>query len=311
MKNASPTPPFPISLSVDEEPTQPHRIEADQSFEPPHLVQVQGHPLGAVHRLDRVLTTFGRDATADIQLRSPQISRMHASIETAAKGTFVFDVGSENGTFLNGHRLMSHERCSLSHGDMLDLGGVALFRFAGPQPGGPEDKVSRGRGMLGPRDTTTGTLVVGLFHTRYIDEFVLAHNHGLALSLLVVDVIAFSKVNETFGNPGGDTFLREVAARLTATTRRADFVTRWNADQFLILCRCVGKEAEQLAHRLIDAVAGRAFIIKGVAVSAEIAVGIASIPDPRFINAEGLFGAAINALCDAKGVSGGARVRSR
>lgn len=301
MKPPTPIPSFPLPLTESEEPTQPHRFEVDATFEPPHLVQVDGQPLGAVYRLERVQTTIGRDRTANIQLRSPQLSRLHACIATDGNSSTICDLESDNGTFVNGQRVVGV--APLANGDLIDLGGVALFRFAAPRAGGPEDNAVRGRGMLGPKDRTTGTLVVGLFHSRYLDEFVLAHNHGLALSLLVVDVVAFSRINVEFGKTAGDTLLREVASRLTATTRRADFVTRWNADQFLVLCRCNGIEAEQLAHRLVQAVQVQPFILVGSKVSVAIAVGVAAIPDHRFINAEGLFGAAINAVCDAKGLA--------
>lgn len=65
----------------------------------------------------------GRDLQADLPLLHHQVSRNHARFEPEADGWIVRDLGSANGTFVNGVRV-DHVR--LGHGDTLDIGPVKL-----------------------------------------------------------------------------------------------------------------------------------------------------------------------------------------
>jgi hypothetical protein len=66
---------------------------------------------------DQVL---GRDATADITLADPAISRRHARLYRGADGVWLEDLGSTNGTYINGDRLTVPYR--LRNGDEIKLG---------------------------------------------------------------------------------------------------------------------------------------------------------------------------------------------
>jgi pSer/pThr/pTyr-binding forkhead associated (FHA) protein len=62
----------------------------------------------------------GRDASADIIVPVPTISRRHARITHDAGRVWLEDLGSTNGTYLNGHRLQDRQR--LRDGDKLKIG---------------------------------------------------------------------------------------------------------------------------------------------------------------------------------------------
>ena len=62
----------------------------------------------------------------------------------------------------------------------------------------------------------------------------MAHKR-MELSLFVVDVDKFKDINDTYGHDMGDTVLKSIAALLKICTRKADFVTRWGGDEFLII----------------------------------------------------------------------------
>ena len=65
----------------------------------------------------------GRAPTSDIAIFDPTISRRHAELSTSDKGLHVKDLGSSNGTFLNGSRV---ETCHVVPGDTITFGKVAL-----------------------------------------------------------------------------------------------------------------------------------------------------------------------------------------
>jgi diguanylate cyclase (GGDEF)-like protein len=66
-------------------------------------------------------------------------------------------------------------------------------------------------------------------------EFKLAQRHHLPLSLLLVDVDDFKRVNDTTEYAFGDEVLKEVARALKANVRETDFAARFGGDEFAIL----------------------------------------------------------------------------
>ncbi len=73
---------------------------------------------GQAHELKRGSTRIGRDPENDIVIPQPTVSARHASIETRGGGYSLQDLGSGNGTFLNGRRL-GRESAALTDGDRV------------------------------------------------------------------------------------------------------------------------------------------------------------------------------------------------
>jgi pSer/pThr/pTyr-binding forkhead associated (FHA) protein len=77
----------------------------------------------AVISLDRPLTLVGRHETCDLRLDSPRISRRHCCLAPSGGGFEVRDLGSTNGTRINGRRI---EKGQLRPGDEL---AIAHYRY--------------------------------------------------------------------------------------------------------------------------------------------------------------------------------------
>jgi sigma-B regulation protein RsbU (phosphoserine phosphatase) len=67
---------------------------------------------------------IGRSAESDIFLPDIRLSRRHAEIEQRGDGCYLIDLGSTNGTYLNGERVAGEQR--LQHGDTIALGDSRL-----------------------------------------------------------------------------------------------------------------------------------------------------------------------------------------
>jgi pSer/pThr/pTyr-binding forkhead associated (FHA) protein len=79
--------------------------------------------------LEREITegiTLGRAESNDVVLISKTVSRDHARLFEQESRWFVEDLGSLNGTLLNGHRIPARTPLHLRHGDRLQLGGQVL-----------------------------------------------------------------------------------------------------------------------------------------------------------------------------------------
>ena len=118
-------------MPVPEQPAVKHFSELE-------LVCEQGAMPGKVFSLSPVRTLIGRQDQAaglmpDIDLASQEegleqctVSRLHAEIARSARDYIVVDLGSSNGTTVNGQRLNQGERRLLAEGDLLAIGQVAL-----------------------------------------------------------------------------------------------------------------------------------------------------------------------------------------
>jgi len=69
----------------------------------------------------------GRDLANDIVISDPEVSRRHARFYIRDENVFVEDMGSTNGTFLNGERISSPQQ--LRNGDVVTLGESVVLVF--------------------------------------------------------------------------------------------------------------------------------------------------------------------------------------
>lgn len=76
--------------------------------------------------LDRDWLVIGRGRSADLMLAEPTISRAHAAVGFDEEGFFIQDLGSTNGTMVNGGR---EKRAALKNGDEIQMGKL-LLRFS-------------------------------------------------------------------------------------------------------------------------------------------------------------------------------------
>ncbi|GAA4346392.1 hypothetical protein GCM10023165_30990 [Variovorax defluvii] len=75
-------------------------------------------------------TTIGRASGADVVIDSDQVSRMHAQITVGPAFVTIKDLGSRNGTFVNGERIDSQV---LAHGDNIRIGACEMRFLATDQ----------------------------------------------------------------------------------------------------------------------------------------------------------------------------------
>ncbi|MBL8859674.1 MAG: sigma 54-interacting transcriptional regulator [Planctomycetes bacterium] len=75
-------------------------------------------------RVDRPTITIGRSVDNDLRLTSGLVSRHHCRIETDAEGVWVVDLGSANGTYVNGERI---SRKKIDEADRVQIGAVRIW----------------------------------------------------------------------------------------------------------------------------------------------------------------------------------------
>ncbi len=93
----------------------------------PRLRVLDGAPGGEGQEfpLSRPAATIGRDPGHAVVLSHPSVSRTHARIELGPAGTSIVDLGSTNGTILNG-QILRNSRAPLRGGDRVQIGALVL-----------------------------------------------------------------------------------------------------------------------------------------------------------------------------------------
>ena len=102
----------------------------------PSLYVAQGQDQGALFDVEDGAQGIGRDASNSIQLHDTEVSRRHAEIRYDGTTCTVCDLGSSNGTFVNGNRI--DEKADLASGDRVQIGGTILL-YTDPAENPPED----------------------------------------------------------------------------------------------------------------------------------------------------------------------------
>jgi len=105
------------------------------------LVMSQGPQPGKTFILDRDALTIGRDPGNDIVISEPQVSRQHAQITCQGNFMVLEDLGSTNGTFVNGMRLNAPH--TLTNGDVVGMGDAVVLTFYGTSVSATETVISQ------------------------------------------------------------------------------------------------------------------------------------------------------------------------
>ena len=100
------------------------------------LIVQKGPQPGKVYLLMTDSITIGRDPMADISLNDPEVSRQHVQLTQTTSGYVLEDLGSTNGTFIDGEKLAPETPISLESGQTVSMGsGVTLlYETVKPEP---------------------------------------------------------------------------------------------------------------------------------------------------------------------------------
>lgn len=133
---------------------------------------------------------------------------------------------------------------------------------------------------LAVTDPLTGTFNRRTFLELADKEISRAQRAGTALSLVMLDLDHFKRVNDEYGHPAGDEVLKRAVTILQASLRREDLLVRYGGEEFCILLPNVALDhATLMAERARDAIQHGSFQYKGRIIPITISLGVASMLD--------------------------------
>lgn len=165
-----------------------------------------------------------------------------------------------------------------------------------------KDRANAGSHALAFTDDLTG-----LHNRRYIQlaletQLVHARRMQQPLSLLIIDVDFFKRINDTYGHLCGDQVLRDLAACLRTNLRAGDITGRWGGEEFvLILPHTDAVVAGYLAERLRASVEKTRFVMNDKTIfPVTVSIGVHALNRVTSVNFKDILTTADKALYIAK-----------
>ena len=155
---------------------------------------------------------------------------------------------------------------------------------------------------LSTTDALTGLKNRRFFNERYLAEFVRSKRDGTPISVIIIDVDHFKRVNDNHGHLQGDEVLKLVAKHIEAEARReSDIVTRHGGEEFsAVLIHCSPLQALDMAEKIRERVAGARYQTAELALSCTVSVGVATMTPHKHSSPEELINQADAALYQSK-----------
>jgi len=128
---------------------------------------------------------------------------------------------------------------------------------------------------LAIRDELTGLYIVRFFNQRIMEEINVALRLGRKITIFMIDIDFFKKINDTYGHQAGDVILREVASVLKKEVRSIDLVARYGGEEFtVILPETANRAGELVAERMRKSIEEYNFYNE---IRVTVSIGIATL----------------------------------
>jgi diguanylate cyclase (GGDEF)-like protein len=263
----------------------------------PYFIQISGRETGQMYKLAIQTVKIGRDPSCAIILDDPHVSRNHAEIECKSKQEiYIRDLGSTNGVFVNGKKIIEHV---LMDGDKVLIGNRYYFKFC--YQDSLEQDYQQNLFNAANMDALTRLYNKKFFVDSLMKEFSFSKRNKHPLSLMMIDIDFFKKINDTHGHLAGDLVLKSVGQFLNTNLRLENISARYGGEEFSIILRNItGENAMSVAERLRKAIENEKMNFRGTDIKITVSIGIATLEDNNYETIEDFVQAADKNLYEAK-----------
>ncbi|MDY6873522.1 MAG: diguanylate cyclase [Chloroflexota bacterium] len=154
--------------------------------------------------------------------------------------------------------------------------------------------------------------LTGIYNRQHFDEIARKEiarqkRYGGNLSMIMVDLDHFKKINDTYGHAAGDLVLKTVAMTFSKMIRQSDDLARFGGEEFVILLPETSVEAATaLAERLRKALNTQFVEYEGKVLSIHASFGISGVSEKKEVTLDKLYRSADRALYQSKSLGGNA-----
>ena len=262
----------------------------------PYLIQLSGRETGQNHGLSGRTVKIGRDASCEICVDDPHVSRVHAVVAAVGNDIVIRDLESTNGVFVNGNKVKEHK---LLDGDKVLVGTRLYFRFA--YQDAQDQNYQQSLFQAANLDALTQLYNKKYFLDILPKEMSFCKRTNESLCLMMIDVDHFKKVNDSHGHLAGDAVLQAVGAHLGKQVRLENIACRYGGEEFAIILRnCSTELAHTVAERLRLSLSAETISFRGTEIKITVSIGIATYANENFATLEDFIQKADEFLYEAK-----------
>jgi diguanylate cyclase (GGDEF)-like protein len=223
------------------------------------------------------------------------ISRQHARLEYRGPRVVLRDLGSTNGTYVNGQLI--DKPTVLHSGDRFQVAGVH-FKFLHERD--PEHAYYETIYDLVTRDGLTEIYNKRKYEEEVQREFARARRHERPLALIMFDIDDFKQINDSYGHLCGDFILKQVTLLARDLLRPEQVFARVGGDEFVILTPETDVQGGLvLAEKLCERIGTLDYTYCDFVVRVSCSFGVAQL-DAAMEEPDDLYHAADQALMAAK-----------
>ena len=213
----------------------------------------------------------GRAPDVQVSVDDKEVSRQHVQFEKRSDGFFVRDLGSTNGTYLNG---TSVTNAQVSDGDRIQLGPATVLKFSFHDD--IDGEFQRQMYQAALRDELTGAFNRKHFLGRLDSEIGFSSRHDASVVLVLFDIDGFKATNDKWGHLAGDYVLTTLVRQVQKIIRRDDVLCRYGGDEFAIISRGIDLEEGRLfAERVRQEIERLEFRWKDQVIPVTVSLGVA------------------------------------
>ncbi|QQR80193.1 MAG: GGDEF domain-containing protein [Deltaproteobacteria bacterium] len=262
-----------------------------------YIIFLSGPLMGKIHLLSHGTVSLGRSNDVTIPINDLGISRFHAAIDYKNGHALLKDMGSTNGTYLNGQKVQSSE---LQDGDKIQISSSTILKYA--YQDNIENIFHNELYKMAVVDALTGAYNKRYFEERLQEEFSYCIRNEVPLTLMMFDLDHFKNINDTYGHPAGDFVLEHISTLAKSIIRSEDILARVGGEEFIILLKATDIEGGLiLAERLRRLVDESQFEFEGNTIHVTVSMGVATLnKKTSFSDAEALLKRADELLYNSK-----------
>lgn len=141
-------------------------------------------------------------------------------------------------------------------------------------------QLQEGLSAMATRDSLSGLFTHGYFQEHLGKCIVKAKYANQAVSLMILDVDFFKKVNDNYGHPQGDALLKQLGGVIKSVVRPTDTISRYGGDEFTVtMPESDHIEGVVIAEKIRQAVEEYEFVLGANIVHITVSGGVAAYPE--------------------------------
>ena len=190
-------------------------VEGKSPYDSVAMVIIRGEPFGKCYEIDEAPLLIGRTADCQIRLDQDSVSRRHCQIWRDKGRILIRDLGSTNKTVVNSIEISEQQ---LHHGDLVSIGD-AVMKFVANEMLAEFHSELYSRTMIDPLTELANRR---LFEPALANAVKTAKAIGSHLSLVILDLDFFKRINDEFDHVFGDLVLKGVAQIISEAVKKEE-----------------------------------------------------------------------------------------